>query len=207
MVETERKFLKDVYELADGETTRSLYRDWAETYDAELIAAGYVGPRRCAAALAEFADDKAAPVLDAGCGTGLSGEALKQAGFLCVDGTDFSEEMLKTAGCKGIYRQVFKGDLNNPLPGSPGDYAHVAAVGVFSPGHAPPELIDAALGKLEAGGCFVFTLNDHALADKSYDGRLREVIDAGMAELLFKEHGDHVPGADLHSTVYVLRKR
>ena len=202
-----KTFLDEVYELPDADATRALYDDWAETYDAELSSAGYAGPARCAKALARFAEDLSAPILDVGCGTGLSGQAFKAAGFTAIDGTDFSDRMLKAAESKGAYRTLLKGDLNDPLPGAQGEYAHLAAVGVFSPGHAPAELIDQALAHLPSGGCFVFTLNDHALAEGVYEGRLREVLDCCAAELLFKEHGPHVPGEGLKATVYVLRKR
>lgn len=203
----EAEFPNDVYELQDSASTQALYRDWADSYDADLVANGYAGPARCAEALAQFAGDLAAPVLDVGCGTGLSGEALATAGFSTLDGTDFSDEMLQVAARKDVYRELVKGDLAEPLPVAPGAYANIAAVGVFSPAHAPPELIDRAVGLLPRGGCFVFTLNDHALAEKVYEGRLREMVDACAADLLFKQHGPHVPGQSLGSTVYVLQRR
>ena len=59
---------------------------------------------------------------------------------------------------------------------------------------------------LPPGGCFVYTLNDHALADWSYEGAMREIVDSGSASLVFKEHGDHLPKIDLRATVVVLRK-
>ena len=203
----ETEFPDDVYELQDSAATRALYRDWAESYDADLVANGYASPARCAQALARFVEDRSAPLLDIGCGTGLSGEAFAETGFTIIDGADFSDEMLQVAARKTVYRALLKGDAARPLPVEPGAYANLAAVGVFSPAHAPPELIDQALALLPAGGCFVFTLNEHALAEKVYEGRLREVIDCGAAELLFKQHGPHLPGQSLEATVYVLQRR
>lgn len=207
MSETTEGFLDKVYDLENREDTKALYADWAATYDAETRANGYVSPRRCAEALARFVEDRAAPILDVGCGTGLSGEAFAAAGFTTVDGTDFSPEMLAVAERKGVYRRLFPGAVESPLPVAPGDYAHVAAVGVFSPSHAPASLMDDALALLPRGGCFVFTLNGHALQDPSYTGRVRELVDAGGADLMMRERGPHMPKIGLEAEVVVLRKR
>ena len=54
------------------------------------------------------------PVVDLGCGTGLSGEALRAAGFADVDGYDFSEGMLALARKKNCYREIINTDLSQP---------------------------------------------------------------------------------------------
>jgi len=207
MKDTTSDFFDKVYALEDDAETQALYRDWAESYDADLTNGGYASPARCAEALAEFAQDRTVPVLDIGCGTGLSGEALRAAGFTAVDGTDVCPEMQKKAAQKGIYRALLPTGPNVLPDVAPGAYAHAVAVGVFSPGHAEATLIDAVIGMLPSGGLFVFTLNDHALADPAYIGRVREMADAGGAELLLRERGPHIPSLDLQSTVFALRKR
>ncbi|MGR3468515.1 MAG: class I SAM-dependent DNA methyltransferase, partial [Shimia sp.] len=59
--------------------TQDVYTRWAGTYDAEVGGGGYQTPARIAAALREHARSDAL-VLDYGCGTGLSGAALAEAG-------------------------------------------------------------------------------------------------------------------------------
>lgn len=200
-------FLDRAYGLEDAENTKDFYKEWAATYEAETRANGYVTPTRCAAALAALATDKSAPLLDLGCGTGLSGKAFSDVGFTTIDGSDFSAEMLAYARTKqGVYRTLILGDLNNPLPGAPGEYANIAAVGVFSPGHAPPEMIDEVMSKLPAGGCFVFSLNDHALEIPGYQRHMDELVDSGKAEVAFREYGDHLPKRGIKAEVVVLRR-
>lgn len=200
-------FLDRAYELQDAEKTRAFYEEWAATYEAETLANGYVTPGRCAAALADCVADRGAPLLDLGCGTGLSGLAFRDAGFTCIDGTDFSQEMLACARTKdGLYRNLISGDLNEPLPGAPGDYGNIAAVGVFSPGHAPPEMIDAVMERLPVGGCFVFSLNDHALAIPGYERHMDALVGGGRAEVAFREYGDHLPKRAIGAVVCVLRR-
>ena len=203
----QRNFLDRAYGLDDAEKTRSFYGEWARSYDEEVKANGYASPARTAAAMAQAVEDITAPLLDLGCGTGLSGEAFQAAGFTVIDGTDFSEEMLGIAETKGVYRRLFKGDLNNPIPAGPGDYANIVAIGVFSPGHAPAEMIDTVVALLQANGCFGFSLNDHALEEQVYEDRVKDLADTGMAEVVFNEYGAHLPGIGLRSRIYVLRKR
>jgi len=201
------KFFERAYDLADAEQTRSLYDEWAASYDEELCAAGYASPARTAAAMAAAVAEKAAPLLDLGCGTGLSGEALRDAGFTTIDGTDFSAEMLAVAAGKGVYRDLFQGDLNTPIPASPGEYSNAAAVGVFSPTHAPAAMIDDVVALLPSGGCFGFSLNDHALAEPGYEQRIADLVEAGAVEVVSDAYGDHLPQIGLKAKIYVLRKR
>jgi len=57
---------KNVVELA------ARYGDWADTYYAENAAAGFRMPRLCSPFFARHVPPDTAPVLDAGCGTGLA---------------------------------------------------------------------------------------------------------------------------------------
>lgn len=183
-----------------------LYEDWAATYDAELSANGYASPTRTAAAMASHVTDKSAPLLDIGCGTGLSGAALQDAGFTSLDGTDFSPEMLALARQKAIYHQLVQGSIELPVPAKVGEYANMAAIGVFSPGHAPANMINDVMALLPPGGCFGFSLNDHALEDSSYKDTIARLVAANKATTIFEEYGDHLPGIGLNSLIFVLRK-
>ncbi len=53
--------------------------------------------------------DRENKILDAGCGTGLVGIALKQKGYESVDGFDLSEEMIKVAAATGVYKSLNSG--------------------------------------------------------------------------------------------------
>lgn len=201
---TVKTFLDNAYGVETPEDVKALYQDWSKSYDAEVTENGYASPRRAAEALAGVTEDRAMPVLDLGCGTGISGEALRAVGFGTIDGSDFSEPMLEAARAKGLYRTLIPADVAEPLPFADGAYGAIAAVGVFSPAHAPPETIDAVMAKLSPGGLFVFSINDHALEDPAYEGRINEQVDCGRARVLFREYGDHLPKIGLGSLIYVL---
>jgi len=203
----EKKFLDSAYELENGEKTREFYDEWSRSYDREVGENGYATPSRIATALGEFVPDKTVPILDLGCGTGISGAALRAEGFTTIDGSDFSAEMLAEARAKGVYRQLIQADMAQPMPFEDADYPVITAVGVFSPGHAQPDTIDAVMSKLPPQGLFAFSLNDHALENPGYKGRIMDHLDCGAASLLFKEYGAHLPKIGLKACVYVMRKR
>ncbi len=198
-------FFDHAYGLENAEQTAAHYARFAASYETSMRENGYVTPTRCADALRECGVTPDTTILDIGCGTGLSGEALQTAGFGVLDGTDFSAEMLAYARDKAIYRALVQGGLD-ALPDD-ARYGAAVAAGVFSPGHAPASLIDDVLARLEPEGVFVFSLNDHAVADGSYDGRVHELLDACGADLLFREYGPHMPGQDVQAWVLALRRR
>ncbi|MDC0656806.1 methyltransferase domain-containing protein [Leisingera sp. SS27] len=200
------KFLDKAYGLETPEATLEHYDQWAASYDAEIAENGYATPGRIARALAKYQTDMSDPVLDFGCGTGLAGLALRLQGFETVDGMEPSEEMLAQARSKGAYRTLTRIDPAEKQPIPRGAYRLITGCGVLGTGAAPPAVFDTIMHALPRGGLFAFSYNDHALADHAYTGKLNEWLDCSAARLLFREHGDHLPGIDLKSTVYVIEK-
>ncbi len=185
------------------EDTQALYASWAEGYDADMARMAYATPGRIAAALVQVGADKAAPVLDFGCGTGLSGAALQASGFTAIDGTDISPEMLDHARGKGIYRTL--------IPGIPGEvprgtFGAIVATGVVSLGAAPPHMLAKLLRALAPGGHLAFSYNDPTLADQAYLDALDAVLTDGLAALEFRAHGPHLNETVTGSDVIVLRR-
>lgn len=199
-------FLDKAYQARDAASTRALYDDWAASYEAEVAENGYATPARCAAALKSFSDDLTAPILDFGCGTGLSGLALKLAGFERIDGLDLSTEMLEGAAAKNVYRALAQIEAGADLPAPPGTYSAIAAIGVIGAGAAPISVLHMLMRHLGPGGKLVLSFNDHALSAPENEAGLSEWIDCGAARLLFREHGPHLPGINLNATVFVVEK-
>ncbi|MFK7943840.1 MAG: class I SAM-dependent methyltransferase [Paracoccaceae bacterium] len=200
--------LSTVYDLKTADTSRAFYDGWAAGYDAELAENGYVTPQRCAEALIVHAAAPWAPLAEFGCGTGLSGLALTEAGFECLDGFDISQEMLAQAKEKQVYRALAPLDMSQPLDSISKDtYQNATAIGVLNPSFMPATVLDEILERLPSGGCFVFSLNDHALAERSFETRVLELTEYGAVDLLVKDHGAHLPGIGLESTIYLLKKR
>ena len=200
------KFLEKTYGCETPQATRAHYDDWAASYDAEISENGYATPGRCAEALARHLSDRTAPILDFGCGTGLSGLALATQGFTAIDGIDPSTGMLAEAAKRGLYRNLVHIEPGADIPGAPGTYAAIAAIGVIGVGAAPPAVLDQIADALLPGGLLVFSYNDHALADPACAAKRDELLAHGTMRLVEESYGDHLPGINLNSSVYIFEK-
>ncbi|MCC1493621.1 class I SAM-dependent methyltransferase [Cognatishimia sp. F0-27] len=197
------RFLDKVYQARGADETRALYDAWSTSYEAEVAENGYVTPGRCAEALASVVSDLTAPVLDFGCGTGLSGMALRLAGFTTVDGVDLSPGMLAQARAKGVYRTLDAIIADCAIPTG---YSAIAAIGVIGAGAAPLSVLDRITDALAPGAKTVFSFNDHTLEDPTFDAHVDALIAAGTMRSVFREHGPHLTGRNMQATVYVLEK-
>lgn len=203
-----KRFLANAYAVKSAAETRALYDRWAEVYDEELTENDYRQPARCAEALsAMLAPGPDTTVIDIGCGSGLSGIALADAGFTTIDGCDLSPGMLAKADELGLYRRLFEADLNQPPLDAP-DAAYDAAtcVGVFSYGHVGADALDDIVRVVKPGGCLVVGLNDHFYRQ----GALMAKLDAMESDELLADrtdtHGEHIIGTGLTGWVIKARK-
>lgn len=158
-----------VYAAGSPEELAAGYDAWAATYEADMARAGYRHPAVCLALLARHLPRGAAPLLDAGCGTGLIGEWLGILGYPEAEGLDLSEGMLAVAARKGVYRALHRLALGGPLPFADGAYAGIVSSGVFTTGHVGA----GALGELaricRPGGVLVLTVK-LPLWEEGFDG-------------------------------------
>ena len=198
-------YLDKIYS-ADSADLRPFYAQWAPSYDQEVGENGYVTPLRIAEALARHVKDLSIPILDYGCGTGVSGQAFQEVGFLTIDGVDISAEMLEVAAKKKIYRhlEVFAPETGPNV--KLGAYQIIAAVGVIGAGAAPLAVLDKMMALLAPKGLLVFSFNDHTLEDPAYNGLVEDYVNQGQAVLHLKEYGDHLPKQKINSNIYILEK-
>lgn len=200
-----KKFFPLAYGRRTQEEIDELYDQWADSYNEEVVENGYVTPQRIASHMAKIADPEK-PILDIGCGTGLSGYELVRAGFKNISGFDVNQNMLDHAQNSGIYKQVWQADLNNLFDFEFGTYDAMAAVGVISSGAGPASMLDQALDKLNPGGVICFSYNDHTLTVDSYLDAVEQAQSSGKAELILEEYGPHLEKLGVGATVYALKK-
>ncbi len=201
-----KSFLDRVYAARSSEEQRALYDDWSASYDQEVFENGYATPGRTAALLAGVLTPHDAPILDFGCGTGLSGAAMAGVGFAVIDGVDISERMLATARARGVYRDLRAIPLGAPLDIPVGAYRAITAVGVIGAGAAPLPVLDELMSSLAPGGMLAFSFNDHTLGDPAYEARVKHHLATGTVRQLVRDYGDHLPGRDMKSMIYILAK-
>lgn len=139
---------------------RDLFDQFAPRFEAELTGAlDYRTPALLAALLEEagLAPGRALRVLDLGCGTGLSGAALRPFARR-LEGLDLSPRMLAEARRRGIYDALHEADLLEWLPARRGAFDLVAAADVLNYlGDLAPALA-AIAGALAAGGVAAFSV-------------------------------------------------
>lgn len=163
--------VKWVIEAETSEEVRRRYDLWAAEYDADLAEVdGYQAPLEAAIAAKELID-MSKPVLDAGCGTGLSGAALADAGCGAITGVDLSEGMLAKARERGVYARVTQHDLSRMLPFPEGVFGAVVTVGT-SLVLPPLSLYDFAR-VLKPGGHFIYCGDEKAFGER----RIAEVAE------------------------------
>lgn len=140
---------------------RELFDGFAPRFEAELTGAlDYRTPTLLADLLAEagVAPARRLRVLDLGCGTGLSGEALAPFARR-LEGLDLSPRMLAEARKRqGLYAALHEADLLDWLPAHPGAFDLVAAADVLNYlGDLAPAL-RAIAGALAPGGVAAFSV-------------------------------------------------
>jgi len=162
--------LMKVYTAATTADQESAYDDWAERYEADLMAYGFRLPGVGAAAVARHVDPATGPILDAGCGTGLQAEPLALLGYGPITGIDLSAGMLAVAERKGIYGTLRQMTLGEPLDFPDRAFAASMAFGCITPGHAPASALDELIRVTRRGGVVVFSLRVDSGRDPSHAG-------------------------------------
>ena len=171
--------LARVYAARTPEELAAAYAAWAVSYDRDTIRDGYHLPFTIAAWLARHVPPDAGPVLDAGCGSGLSGPVLAALGYWEVEGLDLSGEMLDLARSRGAYARLVQAELGKGLPWVDGHFAAFISTGVFTEGHAPASALDELARITRRGGFAVFTVRDVVLEAGGFRRKFADVEAAG----------------------------
>lgn len=172
-----------VYDAKGPEEVAALYDRWADSYDEEMAQAGYRHPTICLALVARHLPWGAAPLLDAGAGTGLIGEWLGIIGHSHVEALDISEGMLARAAAKGAYKALHRLALGGPLPFADGHFAGIVSAGVFTSGHVGAEGLDELIRISRPSGAIVLTVKD-TLWENGFAARLGELVGQGLIAIV-----------------------
>jgi ubiquinone/menaquinone biosynthesis C-methylase UbiE len=175
-------YLGAVYEAKGAEDVAALYDKWAASYDSEMAEAGYQHPQACVALFARHVMRGAAPVLDAGAGTGLIGQWLQTLGYPDVEALDISGGMLDVARSKNLYSAYHQLALGGPLPFADGAYAGVICAGVFTSGHVGPEGLDELVRVCAVNGTVALTVKG-TLWDNGFAARVEDFVRQGVVEI------------------------
>lgn len=201
--------LDRVYAAKDVAITRTLYDQWAATYDKEMadMSQEYVGPTLAATytlkALGASEIGKA-KILDAGCGTGLVGVQLAKLGAKDIDGVDLSQGMLDIARDTGAYNNLDAVDLTKPLVQKDNTFDVIVCIGTFTQGHVGPEPLDEFVRVVKPGGFIVATVLGSIWAKDGFEEKIAGLANSGRVQVLSSELEDYRKGAGIKARMVVL---
>jgi len=203
--------LAKAYGLSSVDETRTLYDEWAASYDREMAKEDqdYVGPALAAAhvlqAFGTKSIDPSLEILDAGCGTGLAGIALAQLGAKKIDGVDLSQGMLDIARKAGVYRHLNTADLSTRLVHSDNQYDAIACVGTLTQGHVGPVALDEFVRITKPGGFIVATVLGSIYENGGYQAKIEDLSNKKLVKFISANLEDYRRTAKVQARMVVLQ--
>ena len=191
----------------DASTVSSYYQDWAASYDRDVAKEQYTAPEFIAHYFQNLTNHpqfdpaegevdfigQALNIIDAGCGTGLVGQALYGLGYRGVDGFDLSHSMVEVAGALGVYRQLTGGcDLIQGIPEfSNHQYDACLCCGVFTSGHVTPQVLPELLRITRPGGMVLVSTRIGYSNDMDFAGYVESLEQQGQMKLVEVKEGPY----------------
>lgn len=170
----------------DSETVEKDYDTFAETgsFDGTFDDWGYVGPETAAAILKNYVPINSR-ILDAACGSGLTGTALKNLGYQNIDGIDISAGLLALAEESGAYTNLDRVDMQAfPLPFADGEFDAVNFIGALTY-FETVEILRELCRIVRSGGFVVFSQRDDIMRNKNYQKKLDALVEEGLWKRTF----------------------
>lgn len=160
----------DVPERASDACVVQTFDSFAASFDQVLQLLEYRAPLLVSEAIEEAlgAPDGTLEVLDAGCGTGLSGVDLRPYARR-LSGVDLSSAMLDKASGRDVYDELIAAELTAFMEDHPDRYDLIASADTLCYFGALDSVLAAAATALRAGGWLVFTL-EHDDAEEGSNG-------------------------------------
>ncbi len=180
----------------DSEEVAQYYDDWAASYNDSLASWDYQAPRDVADLMRKYVPTDPAPrVLDAGCGTGLSGQALYDVGYRNIVGIDISPESLPFAEKTGAYCHLQTQDLQQtPYPFETDSFNALACVGVMTYISEPTSVLREYCRLVTSGGHIMFTQRTDLFEAQDYNAVMEQLTTEGFWEIsLVSEPRPYLP--------------
>jgi len=186
---------------------QALFDDWAPTYDHDLVnEMGYVADTEACRRLEALIPERQARILDAGCGTGLVGRRLQQAGYTDIHGSDYSEKMLAEAHACGAYRSLQQHDLTQPVE-TDQLYDAAIVVGVFAFSVPSAEHLVNITCSLKPGGVALVTVNGKAWREVDWPAKLEDFDEKyPQARLLDVQTIDYLTAEGIDGRLLILQR-
>ena len=188
----------------------TLYDKWAATYNEEVQdeAQNYVAPAQVAQVALKSSNNLVkSQILDAGCGTGLVGQALAMTGAKAIDGLDLSPAMLTVAKQTLAYRSLAQADLTRQIEKADETYDIVTCIGTFTLGHVGPEPALRELVRVtRRSGIVIATILEEVWVSGGFKAEVEKLKGENLVKVVTDELIDYVKGRGDKAVLVVLEK-
>lgn len=179
MTDDSDHFIDKVYAAKSRVELESAYHQWADQYDADMMATGYLHIPVIVGLVSRFVPHRDAAILDAGVGTGQVGSILSILGYNNLNGLDMSDAMLAKAKARKCYSELKRGVLGEALDYSDKSFDAIISTGTFTTGHAPASAFDELVRILETGGILITTFGTVVWEEQGFQSKLEQLIAQG----------------------------
>ena len=171
-----KDWLKIVYSETSSSKLNEHYKNWANLYDTDMSSWGYAYPQQLSKILKnKLKLKKTIKILDAGCGTGYVAEVLSKLNYKHIIGIDFSNEMLKIARSKKIYKKLLCQSLNKKIKLRSKQFELIVCTGVLTSGHVGPSAINELVRLMKPGGFFICSIAESVFKKNGFEKEIKNL--------------------------------
>ncbi len=150
----------------DAGEVAQIYDDFAPEYVTSVLEWGYEAPQVSAQLLKQYKVPSDAQLLDAGCGTGLTGQVWQGAGYTQLIGIDISADSLIEAKATSAYIAVQQHDLEKRFPFPDNQFDVTLSIGVLTYIRKVQETMAQFIRVTRPGGLIIFTQRNDLYAKR-----------------------------------------
>lgn len=197
--------------VTDPDHVASEYDNMSVQYESSVTEWGYAAPKMVASYLQRYDVSSESKILDAGCGVGMAGTLLTEAGFGNLFGIDISPNSLAMAEQTGAYRQLQRWNLHQtPLPFAENEFDAIVCVGVLSYVPKLRPLFEDFCRIVRPGGIVIYTQRDDYYEERQNAPMLAQMEAAGWWQQrlmsdkrpYLPNHGDYGSAIQIYYFVY-----
>ena len=196
-----------IYKLTSKDKVLKYYDDWTKNaqFNQDMIDWDYTAPVNTVQLLDKYIHNKNIKILDAGCGSGLTGIELKKRGFTNIYGVDFSQSMLNLIP-NNIYQTVELIDLNEPLKYNDNNFDVIVCVGTFTYGHVKAHALNEFIRVTNKNGYICFTINEGIYTEYKFDKKINELSKNKSWEVLNLSKSSYIVNKDVEAWLCLAKK-